>query len=124
MSQKQLIENNLYYNRPPEELILLTEKEHKSLHHKGKKFSEEHKRKLSEALKGKPRSEETKRKISENHADFSGENHPMYGKTHSEETRRQISETRKGSHWYNNGMIEVYRKQCPIGFKPGRLKSK
>ena len=36
-------------------------------------------------------SEETKIKIRENHADFSGENHPRFGKHHSEESREKIS---------------------------------
>lgn len=93
MSQKQLIENNLYYNRPPEELILLTKSEHISMHASnrkgeknpmwGKKLSEEHKRKLREALKG--------------------EKNGMYGKAPwnkdkklSEETKQKISETKKG----------------------------
>lgn len=56
----------MYYNRPPEELIFLTVKEHGQLHNanpewkaklseakKGKKLSEEHKAKLSAAQKGK-----------------------------------------------------------------------
>ena len=63
----------MYYNRPPEELIFLPSSEHNSLHskgkhnpmygkqgywkgktgpNKGKKLSEEHKNKLSEARKG------------------------------------------------------------------------
>lgn len=46
---------------------------------KGKKFSEEHKKKLSEAHKGK-------------HA---GEKHSMYGKHHSDETKKKMSEAHK-----------------------------
>ena len=49
----------------------------------GKKHSEESKKKISESLKGKPSpnkgknlSEEHKVKLRENHADFSGKNHP------------------------------------------------
>lgn len=40
--------------------------------------------------------EETKQKIKEHHADFSGENHPMYGKHHSEETKQLIREKALG----------------------------
>jgi len=54
--------------------------------HKGKKFSEETKRKMSEAKKGRKRSEETKRKISET----------MQGRKHSEERKRRSSEGQKG----------------------------
>ena len=64
--------------------------------HTGKSLSEETKEKIRIANTGRIVSEETKRKISENHADFSGVNHPMYGKRLSEETRRKMSETRKG----------------------------
>lgn len=41
-------------------------------------------------------SEETRRKISKNHADFSGENHPMYGKHHSEKTKQKMREKALG----------------------------
>ena len=40
--------------------------------------------------------EETKKKMSDNHADFSGEKHPMFGKHHSEETKKKMSESRTG----------------------------
>lgn len=58
---------DMYFNRPPEELIFLTTSEHERLHKEGKKRgprSEEWKRKLSEALKGRKHSEEHKRKLS------------------------------------------------------------
>jgi hypothetical protein len=47
--------------------------------------SEEHRRKLSEAIKGKTHSEKTKRKIGE----------ASKGRTHSEETKRKMSEAKK-----------------------------
>lgn len=62
---------------------------------KGRHFSDEWKRKISEAKKGKPSpnkgrhpSKETIRKRSE----------AMKGKHHSEETRKKMSEARKGKH--------------------------
>lgn len=93
---KELIALGLYYNRPAKELIFMTESEHHSLHsknrvvsdstrqklsevakkqqhpgyNKGKKFSEEWRKHLSEAHKGKklgPMSEEHKRKLSDAH---------------------------------------------------------
>lgn len=71
---------------------------------KGKHWDEDHKKRVSEKLKGSnsplygiPKSEETKRKMSENHADFSGEKHPMYGKGYK----------LKGE---KNGMFGVHRK--------------
>jgi len=57
-----------------------------------KEFSEEHKRKLSEAKQGQKLSEEAKRKISES---LKGENNPNYGKEFSEEHKEKISEALK-----------------------------
>jgi len=61
----------------------------------GKKFSEDHKEKISIAHKGKLVSEETKQKMSLNHYDCNGENNGMYGKTHTKEARKKISEANK-----------------------------
>lgn len=41
-------------------------------------------------------SENTRKKMSENHADFSGENHPFYGQKHTPETRKKMSESHTG----------------------------
>lgn len=120
----------MYYNRPAEELIFLTIKEHHE-YRKGKKSSAETKKKLREAHLGQipwnkwkhtqPKSEETKRKMSE----------AAKGRTFSEETRKKLSEAAKGKHigntntkgkhWYNNGIINIMAKECPDGFTPGQL---
>ena len=50
---------------------------------------------MSEKNKGKHYSEETRRKMSDAKK---GENNPMFGKSPSEETRRKLSETLKGKH--------------------------
>ena len=68
---------------------------------KGKCLSEEHKRKISEALKGKPSWKK--------------------GKHISEETKRKLSEFWKGRHWYTNGVDSVLTSECPIGYRPGRV---
>lgn len=65
-------------------------------YNKGKHLSDEHKKNISESLKGYQKTEEHRRKLSENHADVSGENHPMYGKRHSEETKRKMSAAQSG----------------------------
>lgn len=90
MSKKQLISNGLYYNRPSNELIFVTRKEHMKLHsdsntgrftienrkktsewasyyNKGRVLSDEAKKHMSEAQKGRKHSEETKKKISKAH---------------------------------------------------------
>lgn len=61
ISRNKLIELNLYYKRPADELIFLTKSEHYSLHSSGKNntmygkhLSEERKNKISITLTGKP----------------------------------------------------------------------
>ena len=72
---------------------------------RGRKHTEEAKKKMSETRKGinsgekhwlygKHVSDETKKKLSEA---FSGENNPMYGKHHSEETLKKLSNSHKGN---------------------------
>ena len=79
----ELIALGLYYDRPPEELIFLTQTEHMRLHRIGKPG----------AMKDKHHSDETKKKMSESHI----------GKPKSEEHKRKLSEAhkgqRKGMHW-------------------------
>lgn len=64
ISKDELIALDMYYHRPPEELIFLTHKDHVKLHKTGTKHSVETKRKQSEAAKGRTFSEEHKRKLS------------------------------------------------------------
>lgn len=94
-SKKQLITENLYYGRPPEELIFLEHGEHIRLHNANR--SEETKQKMSAAKKGekcymygKHHSEETRQKISAAHN----------GKPKSAEWKQKMSEARKGKHWH------------------------
>lgn len=149
LSRIELIALNMYYYRPPEELIFLKRGDHAVLHAKGKVAwnrgkprSEETRRKISETkkrgaspMKGKYHSEETKRKMSEAKK---GKKHSeefkkrlsekMKGHKVLEETRRKLSEankgkhkTIKGRHWYNNSINEVLAFECPKGFRPGRI---
>ena len=59
-TKEELIEYNWYFDVEPNCLIFLTPSEHNSLHHKcrpawnkGKKLSEDYKRKMSESMKGR-----------------------------------------------------------------------
>ena len=45
---------------------------------------------------------------------MSGEKNPMYGK-------RGKDSPSYGLHWYNNGNISIKARECPEGFKPGRI---
>ena len=123
----------MYYNRPPEELIFLTVSEHNSLHKKGNTYT-----------RGRRHSEESKKKMSlAKKGMYVGEKNPFYGKHHSEDTRRRLSEAAKnmseetkkkigaaqigntnvrGTRWFNNGKINIRAKECPPGFVSGMLK--
>lgn len=99
ISKEELIALGVYYHRPASELIYLTNKEHISLHHKGKKMSDEQKKKLAESHigvspsnKGVPLSDEQKKELSEK---LKGRLSPFKGKRHSEEAKRKISEAAK-----------------------------
>ena len=74
LSKKDLIDKDMYYNRPANELIFLTHRTHVSLHKKGNKYrlgaihSIETRKKMSDSMKGnknnldKHLSTETKKK--------------------------------------------------------------
>ena len=117
ITQAELIALGMYYNRPPEELIFLTIKEHNA-YGKGKHRSVETRKRISESKKGK----------------YTGEDNPMYGKHHSEEAKEKMREAQKGNtyakgntatrgtRWFNNGKINKRAKECPPGFVPGILR--
>lgn len=63
---------------------------------RGCKFTEEHKRRLSESRKGYKHTEIAKKRMSENCPDRHGENNTFYGKHHTEETKKLISDNLKG----------------------------
>ena len=64
MSAKELIDNDLYYNRPASELIFLTHREHSHLHHKFQVDSIETRKKKSIAQKGHKTSMQTRTNMS------------------------------------------------------------
>ena len=119
VSRQELKDQGLYYDRPANELVFMTNGEHMKLHMTGKHHSEEHRQKIAESLKCKHRSAEHRKKLSEA---LSGEKNPMYGKHHSEESRKKIAEAKRGKLWWNNGVSCKHAKECPgPEWKLGRL---
>lgn len=94
MSKEELLENNLYYNRPPEELIFLTRAAHAKLHF-SREQTELHKQKRAAKLKGRKVSEITKKKMAEAHL-----------------KKRYWAKMNK----YNLPINIVYGKYCPEGY--------
>ena len=82
---------------------------------KGKKRTEEQKQKLREAQKNQ--SEETRRKKSEKNK---GNNHAKGNKIDREIVDRLTSEKRKNK-WWNNGTEQKFCRECPCGWRSGRL---
>ena len=122
ITTEELISIGMYFDRPSSELIFMKHGEHSSLH----KPSEETKKKMSLSNKGKKRSEETRKKIAEAKKNMSSETRKKLseankGKKLSEETRNKMSTARKGMRWFNNGKTNIRAKECPDGFVPGRL---
>ena len=71
---------NLYYNRPPGELIFIKHDDHMKLHESGKHFP---------GMLNKHHSEDTKAKIAK----------AATGRKLSMEVRRKLSALKKGKHW-------------------------
>lgn len=128
LSVDQLIERNLYLNRPPSELIFLTKTEHRYIHNIGENnpmYGKHHTQEVKErirqsmlgennpmygigSMKGKQHSKETKRKQSESKK---GDKNPMYGKHLTEETKKKLSASMKGrKRIYNEDGTYYYTK--------------
>lgn len=91
LSARELIALDMYYNRPPEELIFLTCQEHSSLHHKRKTYSKETRDKISKAHLGKPG------------------NCGFMGKQHTEDSKKKTGKS----------LSEFYKKQDEIKYHYG-----
>ena len=82
LTREELKALDMYYFRPPEELIFLKWEEHTRIHSKGHICSESQKRKVSATLKGHIVTAETRNKISMK----------LKGFEVSEETKKKIAE--------------------------------
>ena len=87
-SRDELKKMNLYYDRPARELVFLRHGEHSVMHHKGNKLSAEHRAKIAESMmgknKGKKLSDDTRKKMSD------------AKKGMSDDTRKKMSDAKKG----------------------------
>lgn len=105
-SKEQMINMNLYYERPSNELIFLTKAEHNRIHTKHRKLSEETLKHKSEAMKSFWSSEEGSIRKQEMKPKLKLIN---LGRVRSEETKNKISNSKKGSIPWNKGKKkEIY----------------
>ena len=88
-------------------------------------ISEEHRRKIIETNKKRVYTDEMRANISraQKKSYAEGRVPPMLGRNHTQEAKYRVSKANKGRKYYNNGIIEVMRFECPEGFVPGRLPS-
>lgn len=45
-------------------------------------------------------------------------------KLHTASAIEKMAATKRGKHYYNNGVVSILMDKCPEGFKPGRLSHK
>lgn len=123
-SMEELIDLELYYNRPPSELIFLTQSEHSSLHHKGKKVTDATRENISKSLKGIPLTAEHRENISKasKGKKLSAEHCENISKSKKGNNNAKGNKNTKGMHWYNNGIENKLTYDCPEGFVKGMLK--
>lgn len=95
LSKSELIALDMYYNRPANELIFMTHADHARLHKKDEKFTENHKRKISESIK-------------------------KHWLTRDKSPERFA--TTRGRKWFTDGITDVMAYSCPIGYHAGRSK--
>ena len=94
LSREELIEKDLYFNRPANELLFLTRADHFSIHSKNRIVSEETRKKMSEAKQNGfiPWNKGLSKETNDNVAKLSDK---LKGREFSEEHRRKLSEAKQ-----------------------------
>lgn len=116
LSAAELIALDMYYDRPPEELILLRHGEHSSLHNSKRILTNKTKQAISKSGIGKhsqPKSEEWKRKQYENPNCCFALGHKSYqkGKRYSEEEKERLYASRRGPNENMKGRLPANARQ-------------
>ena len=125
--REELIGLNLYYDRPPQELIFVTRKEHRGIHNKclKPKDKDSWRKKLSKARKGKKHSEQHKERIRQaalrrwKNKEERVKQSERIKATCTPERNEKVRLGKLGKKWFNNGQVCVLRNECPDGFVPG-----
>lgn len=103
-----------------------TEEQHKHLSEIVKQAHKDHpERYINAPIIGAKR---LKEKLESGEIRRDGKYNSMFGKKHSDESKHKMSESHLGdknsqfgTHWYTNGVVNIKAKECPIGFRKGRI---
>lgn len=89
---------------------------------KGKKLSEETKKKISAGGKGRVVSEATRAKMRKSKSELHKQHirEAQKGIKRTQEQINKIKLSKQGVHWFTNGIINIQSKDCPEGFHLGR----
>ena len=114
-SKQQLIDEGLYFNRPANELIFLSRKEHNRIHREHNPQALENWLKAgADANKGRQKTDKEKQQISETLKEYFKTHHPgNYGRPATDEFKQKLSLIMKTK--YENGEInfsDEARKAC------------
>lgn len=126
--REELMELNLYYDRPPQELIFVTEKEHRGIHNKGMKHKESWRRKISKVWKGKKHSKQHNERIRQaalrrwKNKEERARQSERIKAVCTPERNEKIRLGKLGKKWFTDGKVCVLREECPEGFTAGRKK--
>lgn len=129
---KTLKESGMYFDVGPEDLIFLKPGQHSILHNTNRNL--ETREKISKALTGRSFTKEHRNKLSKfaktrtgsQNPNFGnrGESNPLFGSHQTKEHREKIANSRKGKHWFNNGVELTFCAKCPEGFVEGWIETK
>lgn len=125
-TSQQLIDESLYFNRPANELIFLSRKEHIRIHREHNLHALDNWIKAgSDATRNVPKTEDHKQKLSESLKEyFKTHEHWNKGRTISDEIRRKISDTINKKHAKHEIIFsDDARKRCSdAGKKAANIK--
>ena len=128
MTVEDLKEQGLYWNRPPEELIFLTQSDHAKLHYTG-----ENNPMYNKSSWEKCTEEERKIRVQKYSNSMRGKNIGKRMWNNGVVNRFQVYcpgegwtlgllNKKTGLHWWNNGLINTTSENCPgEGWFPGRI---
>lgn len=125
LAATEINDRNLYRNKEIEKRPIKgfwfskTEKTKEEIQESHRLYSEERKAKFKNAANKRWSNVEYRNKMTDN---INEARKMAKNWSKSEETKKKISNAIKGKRWYNNGIVEGQYFECPVEWKPGRLR--